>query len=1466
MLTDTGAFCNCISFEYYKAWLERITPLSPNLEGTELTSANNSALNALGWVELPVKMGGRETMTQFQVIENLSQGVILGVPYLQSTGAVLDFDRKRIALYGNAVSLPLLTSTDDATAIRTVKRIRIPANHEVLVPVQLPHLPLTLAITETLPQTLGKGIKVASALVDCNRKTSMCRIANPTRRPIIWKAGHAFAYASPLPINAAGVNLINVSECFNTTPKPNKGVCTIDVNNRRRDDEIDAKESGERSREPPCHAARLSAIKKLGIDFHTELLTSEQAERLSAILYEYRDVMAENYMQVPEARLPRHTIPLINDKPSIQKRFRYDPVKEEKLEALCDELLEAGIIKESTSLWNSPVFLITKPDGTSRFLVDFRAVNAQTKPLFCALPSIEDVFDQISEEKPRIYTVADLKAGYYGIGLEESSQPCTAFSTKRRHFQFCRLQMGYVNSGSFFCESLYKLFAAELRRHMVLYVDDLFIVHHDVDEHIEFLDRLLAKFREYNLRLHPKKMHVATSSANFLGYTLTQNGYTVDVGRCKIIKEYPRPRNAKEVKKFLGISSYFRRLIKNYSQRSAPLRELLAKNADFQWTEAQEKSFADIRDQLCQAPTLGYPDRNKPLRIILDACATGLGYILVNVNPDGAEVPLYYGGRSTTKAERHYSATELELAALLTAVKAYSSYLANCEFEIVTDHISLTYIKNLRFGSSKLVRASLLLNQYKFKITHLAGRINSAADSISRTANLQTDPLTAHETARFQADMDLDLCLDSWTAGDSVDAMASSEHAFRDAAVQCNLDTAASQGQIQTIETARPTPGDYANRGKQVRVASNQRAGGHSAESEPHESETRPPDLYNRHHNTQARAAYSRQAGNPSAANQTHRNESRSPDLHNHTRIAGIEQAARSEAQAGAVSNIDSAGADINIAIVKTTGRRTQTRGRASGQGSDTPTISHTCPPDSDQGGAAGSAADAGGAQVDGSPRRMADSGANPKDTPGADITLQTQKKDPKLAQMIDYLQNGALPTDDKTARRICTTSEQYAILNGKLCHLGTQRRKRNSTDQPVIEQVCIPVQLQPTVIAQYHEQFLHAGYEKLYLSIKQRVYWDQMYTDIRRYIADCDTCKRGKSNNHPIRAPVQCRDVPNLFQRIHIDHVQVNVKGAKHGFTHVLAIVDAMSLCSEFVPVKSTTAAETCQALITHWIARYGCFSELISDRAKSFTGKLTQLLAQRCGIKHLLVSSHNSKSNGQAEKTNGIILQGLRLICQDRTNWPDLLPVISAAYRASVTPSRGYSPFYILYGQEMKLPLETALTDPLPAHTRPSTDIDRMTEQLKIMRADAQSLAQKSREKYTKRLNKHRTKITFKPGDRVYKVREVLGETEDRKTAPRYTGPFVVLDSGSHDTYQLAHLHTGRTLKSRVHVDKLRITAHNRAAKLAATAVNTINAIKKHVVTSAPQKRGAGCSAARPRPGRRRLPPTTPPVAADE
>ena len=217
----------------------------------------------------------------------------------------------------------------------------------------------------------------------------------------------------------------------------------------------------------------------------------------------------------------------------------------------------------------------------------------------------------------------------------------------------------------------------------------------------------------------------------------------------------------------------------------------MAKDKVFEWTDRQELSFCDIRDTLCSAPVLGYPDRTKPLRVVLDGARTGLGYILLNVNEDGSETALYFGGRSTTRAERNYSATHLELAALLAALQTFWSYLINTEFEIATDHISLTYLKKLRSGPSKLARASVQLSQFKFRVIHLAGKANSAADSISRTEGLEPDPLTALETDRHQDDTILDLQLDyaADSANVSNNAYADNEmrKSVRDVSVHCDL-------------------------------------------------------------------------------------------------------------------------------------------------------------------------------------------------------------------------------------------------------------------------------------------------------------------------------------------------------------------------------------------------------------------------------------------------------------------------------------------------------------------------------------------------------------------------------------------------------------------------------------------------------------------------------------------------------
>ena len=1367
-----------MSLPFYTKHFSRMTSAKLHPTTQHFSTANNSPLNVAGHAEFPVKVAGQTTFHTFFVVDGLSQDVILGIGFMQKCGVVLDYHTKRMHLFNGARTVPLVTAVDCQTAIRTIKRIRIPAHSEVIFTARLPCNPQSSdGITESLPGTLAKGLKVAGALVNCAQNTTVCRVANPTARPILWPAGHAFAYLSPIDTRAVGVHLIDTTEFVNedtanTFPKQHHA-------EGGRDDER-VRPCGRDP--PPPHGERLRVLRELGVTIGENVMNQTQAEAMSQLLYEFRDIMACSYKDVPEARVPRHQIPLIDDKPLAQKRFRYDPAKELKLEALCDELLEADIIEESKSPWNSPVFLMRKPDGTSRFLVDFRGVNAKTKPEFCALPSLEDVMDQIAQEKPTIFSVLDLKAGYYGIGIDENSRPCTAFSTKNRHFQFTRLNMGYVNSGSFFTQSLYQIFAAEVRRNMIIYVDDIFIMHRDVDEHIKFLGHIFAKFREYKLRLHPKKMTIATDTANFLGYTLTAGGYTVDTGRCKIVKEYPRPKNARDTKKFLGIANYFKRLIKNYSKRSAPLRELLVKDKVFEWTDAQEQSFCDIRDALCAAPVLGYPDRDKPLRVILDACATGLGYILVNVNSDGSETALFFGGRSTTRAERNYSATELELSALLAAVKTFWSYLANVEFEIVTDHISLTYLKGLRAGPSKLARASAQLAQFKFKVTHLAGKKNSAADAISRTTDLQTDPLTAHEAARFQVDDIADLRLDYATTDDARDKDRGSKSCC-DVGVQCDIRLLAETGGGEPCDDVKP-PDDWPIACVDLDWSCDT--------THP----CRCSAEYSRHASlaTLPKPQRSRRATARSSPIKQNSGAVGSADCSNQTAVNYDTEHTTEAANASYIDVINNTG--VSTASIDT----------------------HNAQPENNSSDTTGNA-----------------DAATPADSDN--ITLHKQSQDSTLNNIIQYLQRGELPQDTKTARRVLLTKDQFVIRNDQLLHLGIKRQKNNQTDQPIAEQVCVPRDLQPAILARYHAQLLHCGYEKMYLSLKQRVYWDNMYTDVRNYVANCETCQMAKTNTHPTRAALQCREVPpQIFERVHIDHVMINVKGATHGYKYAFVMVDAMSLNCEIVPVKTTSAAETCRVLLKDWIAKYGVFSELVSDRHASFTSKLTRLLTEACGIRHILISPYHSQSNGQCEKVNDIVLQGLRVHCRGLKDWPKMLAPIAAAYRAATIPSRGASPFKILYGVEMRLPVETTLGKLLPAHVRPTDNVDTMCKQLSLMRSQAQKLAQETRERGANAANKTRTTPEFQIGDRVYKTKDSLATDQDHKTAPRFEGPFVVMDRGPNNVYKLAHFHSGKMLRNYIHVSKIKSSAGARAAKRQTQTVNALNANKE---PSAPKQR---------------------------
>jgi len=151
-------------------------------------------------------------------------------------------------------------------------------------------------------------------------------------------------------------------------------------------------------------------------------------------------------------------------------------------------------------------------------------------------------------------------------------------------------------------------------------------------------------------------------------------------------------------------------------------------------------------------------------------------------------------------------------------------------------------------------------------------------------------------------------------------------------------------------------------------------------------------------------------------------------------------------------------------------------------------------------------------------------------------------------------------------------------------------------------------------------------------------------------------------------------------------------------------------------IPVKSTSAAETC-AILRKWIAHYGIFSELVTDHHASFTGKLTKMLTDACSICHTLISAYHSRSNGQVKRMNELLLQGIRVHCQNMSKWPQLLPAIAVSYKAAVIPSRDVRSFQLLYGVNMRLPVETSLAKLLPAHKRHTQSAEILAKQLSLM-----------------------------------------------------------------------------------------------------------------------------------------------------
>lgn len=460
-------------------------------------------------------------------------------------------------------------------------------------------------------------------------------------------------------------------------------------------------------------------------------LTNAENKALSDVVKKFESISYEK-KGLGLTHLVQHKIHTTGP-PIKQRYFPLSPARQRQLDAEVDEMLKLGVIRPSRSPWSSPVLIVQKKDGTGRFCLDSRKINDVTTRDSYPLPYITRILDKLGGA--RYISSIDLSKAFWQIALDKDSCQKTAFVVPGRGlFEFTRMPFGLKNAPSELQRLADALFGPEFDDNAFCYLDDLILVSEDLESHLCLLNRVYERLRDAGLTINLKKSEFCKAELKYLGYMVDSQGLRTDPIKIDSIKNFPVPKNAKQIRAFIGLCGYFRRFIKGFSSIAAPLTRLTGSKkgiSNFAWSPEAETAFKALKKALTSAPVLSCPDFTKPFAIHCDASSGGIGGVLIQTI-DGLEHPIAYYSRCLNTHERNYGITERELLAVLDSVTHFRPYIEGAHFTVVTDHSSLKWLGSLSNPSGRLARWSSRLSQFSFDVVHRRGTQHIVPDVLSR--------------------------------------------------------------------------------------------------------------------------------------------------------------------------------------------------------------------------------------------------------------------------------------------------------------------------------------------------------------------------------------------------------------------------------------------------------------------------------------------------------------------------------------------------------------------------------------------------------------------------------------------------------------------------------------------------------------------------------------------------------------
>ena len=642
------------------------------------------ALRITGHTNTHLCIGKTEIRHTIRVCEDLPYKILLGNDVFVKLGNI-GFNMSRREMTVNGVSIPLGKHEMDA---RTVATVTIPPGTKIGFEARMES---EVDGAYTFEPTLKRHDLFIGRSVDCAKK-GLIRVS----------------------VINAGNRVITLA------PDTQLGVCEA-----YDDDMCIPPEASPRKLPPPSQRINLDDTD----------LTEVEKDLVRLLVDEYRDVIADDLSDLPGTSIIKHHIEIQPGvKPIRSKPYPCPVGLKPEVRKQLDEMLKAGVIEPAHGEWTSPIVMVRKRDASWRFCVDFRRLNAVTVKESFPMASVDEAVEKLHGK--RYFSLLDLFSGFWQVALDEESRDKSAFITDQGCFRFTRMPMGLQGSPA----TMQRLALAVnldliTEGSSLCYVDDYLFCSSSFQAHYGLMKTVFSRFRKVGLRVKLAKCALFQKELVYLGHTVTRDGLGVEPQNVAKMRSFPSPTTPKQCRRLNGLFSYYRKFIPQYAEIVSPIVRLTKQDVAFEWTDECEEAKRQLIELVTSAPILKYPCFTEEFFLTTDASAVAVAGVLSQYEGK-LDHPIAFFSRMLNKAEQKYGATELELMAIVMAIRHFSKFLYGCRFTVRTDNIACVSLMQKPNLSPRMARWAMSVQDFQITMRYREAAKNAVADALSRPTDI----------------------------------------------------------------------------------------------------------------------------------------------------------------------------------------------------------------------------------------------------------------------------------------------------------------------------------------------------------------------------------------------------------------------------------------------------------------------------------------------------------------------------------------------------------------------------------------------------------------------------------------------------------------------------------------------------------------------------------------------------------